>query len=145
VPSGNAPRRTSPTALQTEMGYASSMGFSTDELDLLDRTEEVEIETTGADGVAHRTIIWAVVDDGEVFIRSYRGPDARWYREALDHPAVAIAVDGRLLPAQAVPATDASSIERTSAALLRKYDGDPAAQRMVRDEILDLTLRLEPT
>jgi len=145
MPTVTAPGPVSPAASRVEMGYASSMGFSTDELDLLDRTEEVEIETTGADGVPHRTIIWAVVDDGEVFIRSYRGPKARWYREALERPAVAIAVDGRLLPAQALHANDASSIERTSAALLRKYAGDPAAQRMVRAEILDLTLRLEPT
>lgn len=120
------------------------MGFSTDELDLLDRTEEVEIETTSEDGAVHRTIIWAVVDDGEVFIRSYRGPQARWYREALAHPAVAIVVDGRRLPAQAVHVPDAPSIERTSAALLRKYANDPAAQAMVAPQLLDLTLRLDP-
>ena len=126
------------------MGYASSMGFSTDELDLLDRTEEVEIETTADDGAVHRTIIWAVVADGEVFIRSYRGPQARWYREALAHPAVAIGVDGRRLPARAVHATDAPSIERTSAAISSKYANDPAAQAMVAPELLDLTLRLDP-
>jgi len=127
------------------MGYASSMGFSTDELDLLDRTEEIEIETTADDGVVHRTIVWAVVADGEVFVRSYRGPKARWYREALEHPVVAIGVDGRRLPAQATHATDAPSIERTSAALLRKYANDPAAKAMVRPDILDLTIRLERT
>lgn len=127
------------------MGYASTMGFSADELDLLDRTDEVEIETTAGDGDVHRTIIWAVVDDGEVFIRSYRGPRARWYREALEHPAVAIGIADRRLPAQAIPATDASSIERTSTALLRKYANDPAAKAMVRPEVLDLTLRLDPT
>lgn len=125
------------------MGYASGMGFSEDELDAIDRTEEVEIETTGADGVTHRTIIWAVVDDGEVFIRSYRGPDARWYREALAHPSVALTADGQRLPAEAIPAHDAGAIERTSAGLVRKYSGDPATPRMVRPEVLDLTLRLE--
>jgi hypothetical protein len=43
-----------------------------------------------------------------------------------------------------VPATDADSVARVSAALERKYDGDPAAKSMVRDEILDTTLRLDP-
>ena len=121
------------------------MGFSQDELDLLDRTQEVEIETSGTGGAMHRTVIWAVVDGDSVFIRSYRGPDARWYREALADPSVALHVDGQRLPASAIPAADPDSIERTSAGLLQKYAGDPAASRMVRPELLDLTLRLERT
>lgn len=125
------------------MGYPSGMGYSEDELDLIDRTEEVEIETSGTAGAIHRTIIWAVVDDDAVFIRSYRGPHARWYREALADPSVALHVDGRRLPATAIPASDPSSIERTSAGLLRKYAGDPAAKAMVRPDLLDLTIRLE--
>ncbi len=119
------------------------MGYSQEELDLIARTEEVEIETSDGVGAVHRTIIWAVVDDGAVFVRSYRGPHARWYREAQSNPAVALHIDDRRLPARAVPAADAASIERTSAGLLRKYVGDPAAKRMVRPEVLDLTFRLE--
>jgi hypothetical protein len=119
------------------------MGFSQDELDLIDRTEEVEIETSAADGATHRTIIWAVVDGESVFIRSYRGPDARWYREALAHPSVALHVGAQRLPATAALAIDPDSIERTSTGLLRKYSGDPAAAGMVRPELLDLTLRLD--
>jgi hypothetical protein len=127
------------------MGYAWRMGFSEDELDLIDRTEEVEIETTGADGVAHRIIIWAVVDGGDVFIRSYRGPNARWYREALANPAVALVVDGRRMPADAVLAADAASIDRCSAGLVRKYAKDPATPSMIRPEVIDLTIRLDRT
>lgn len=125
------------------MGYPSGMGYSQDELDLIDRTEEVEIETNGAEGAVHRTIIWAVVDGGAVFVRSYRGPHARWYREALADSSVALHVDGRRLPARAVPASAPASVERTSAGILRKYASDPAAKSMVRPELLDLTLRLE--
>ena len=121
------------------------MGFSQDELDLIDRTEEVEIETSARGGASHRTIIWAVVDGDSVLIRSYRGANARWYREALADPSVALHVGGQRLPATAVPATDPDSIERTSAGLERKYAGDPATPRMVRPEVLDLTLRLERT
>jgi hypothetical protein len=125
------------------MGYPSGMGYSEAELDLIDRTEEVEIETNGPDGAVHKTVIWAVVDDGAVFIRSYRGANARWYREALADPSVALHIDGQRLPARAVPASDPPSIERTSNGILRKYAGDPAAKSMVQPELLDLTLRLE--
>ena len=125
------------------MGYPSGMGYRDDELDLIDRTEEVEIETHDPEGAVHKTIIWAVVDDGAVFVRSYRGPQARWYREALADPSVALHVDGQRLPVTAVLADDPDSIERTSNGILRKYAGDPAAKSMVRPELLDLTLRLE--
>jgi hypothetical protein len=127
------------------MGYPSGMGFSQDELDLIDRTEEVEIETSAGDGAVHRTIIWAVVDGDSVFVRSYRGANARWYREALSNPSVALNVDGRRLPTTAVPAPDPDSIERTSAGFVRKYPHDPATPRMNRAEVLDLTFRLERT
>jgi hypothetical protein len=125
------------------MGYAfGDMGFSQDELDVIDRAREVDIETHGATG-SHRATVWAIVDRGAVFVRSYYGPRSRWYREALADPAVAIAVDGRRVPATASPATDPHSIERTSAGLSRKYAGDPATPRMNRAEVLDLTLRLD--
>jgi hypothetical protein len=121
------------------------MGFSQEDLDLIDRTDEVEIETTGADGVVHRTIVWAVVEDRDVYVRSYKGPNARWYREALATPATALHVSGERLPIRAVLAADPASIARCSAGILHKYANDPAAASMVRPELLDLTLRLERT
>ena len=125
------------------MGYPSGMGYSQDELDLIDRTQEVEIETSSPSGDTHRTVVWAVVDGDSVFIRSYRGANARWYREALADGSVALHVEGQRIPARAVPAHDPASIERTSAGFLRKYPNDPATPRMVRPEVLDLTFRLE--
>ena len=126
------------------MGYPFGMCYSQEELDLIHRTTEVEIETSGAHA-AHRTIVWAVVDQDSVFVRSYRGPRARWYREALSNPSVALHVDGRRLPARAIPAPDPASIERTSAGILRKYPDSPAVQSMIRPEVLGLTFRLDRT
>jgi hypothetical protein len=120
------------------------MRFEPGELALLDETEEVRIETTPPDGPAHRTIIWVVVDGDDVFIRSVNGATARWYREAVADPAVAIHVGGRTLPARAVAATDPSSVQRTSYALTRKYAADPALRLMLIPEIFDTTLRLTP-
>jgi hypothetical protein len=120
------------------------MSFARDELDALEAAEEVEIETQAPEGPVHRTTIWAVADDGDVFIRSYRGPTARWYREALANPAVAIHVDGRRLPTTAIAATDPDSIERATEALRAKYAGDPGLPGMVAPENLETTLRLEP-
>lgn len=119
------------------------MPFSRDDLDRIDRARTVRIETSRPDGPVHSTIIWVVVDGDDVFVRSWRGPGARWYREAVANPTVAIRVGKERIPARAIPATDPDPVARASAGLLRKYDGDPAAASMVRDEILDTTLRLE--
>ena len=121
------------------------MSFADDDLARLEAAQEVEIETQAPGKPARRTPIWVVVDGSEAFIRTYKGPDSRWYRDAMANPAVAIHVDGRRLAATAIPATDPDSIERTSSGFLRKYADDPASKAMVAPDVLETTLRLEPT
>jgi hypothetical protein len=110
----------------------------------VDRAREVEIETRRAeDAPVHRTTIWAVVDDGEVYVRSLKGTSGRWYRELMAEPAAVLHVQGDAVPVQAVQATDPESIERTSDALRRKYADSRALDSMVDDDILETTIRLE--
>jgi hypothetical protein len=120
------------------------MSFSSEDLARLDAAKEVEIETQAPDKESRRTTVWIVVDDEDAFIRTYRGPKSRWYRDAIANPAVAVHVDGRRLPATAIPATDPASIDRTSAGFRRKYRGDPSAEAMTAPELHETTLRLEP-
>lgn len=121
------------------------MSFGSEDLRRIADAVEVEIETQAPDGPVHRTVIWIVVDGEDAFIRSYRGPTARWYREALANPAVGLHVGGRRLAATAISATDPDSIERTSDALRRKYPKDSGLGGMVAAANLGTTLRLEPT
>lgn len=115
-----------------------------DILDLFARTEEVDIETRADDGTVHRTIIWVVVTDDIAWIRSYRGPTARWYREAIARSDVAIVADGRRVEVRVVPAADDASVEACSRGLWAKYEDDPATVAMVSLPNLPTTLRLEP-
>jgi len=125
--------------------YPDAMPFDNDDLRAIDRAKEIEVETSaGPDSEVHRTITWVVVDGDDVFVRSWRGVTARWFREALANPNIAIHIDGRRVAARAVPARDPGSIARTSAGLVKKYDGDTSTPSMVRDEILETTLRLDP-
>lgn len=111
----------------------------------IDTEREVEIETRrGADAPPHRTVIWAVVDDGDVFVRSLKGPHGRWYRELVANPTAVIHVRGEAAPVQAVQATDPDSIERTNEALRRKYSDSRALASMLADDILETTVRLDP-
>lgn len=118
--------------------------FSPDVIERIDHHLEVRIETRSGAGDVHRTVIWAVVDSGEVFIRSYNGATARWYREVLAGLEAAIWLGDERIPIRVTEATEAGDIARCSRVLQSKYAGDPATPQMVRPEILDTTLRVEP-
>ena len=120
------------------------MSLSPADLLAIEAAQEVRIETRAADGTVHRTIIWVVVEDGRIYIRSVNGATARWYREALARPDVALHVRRERLPFRAVPATDASSIAACSAGLERKYRGSYSVRAMLAPSVLDTTLRLDP-
>jgi len=121
------------------------MSFEPGVLRLLAEAREVRIETQRPGSALHSTIIWVVVDGDDVFIRSWRGAGARWYREAVSNPQVGLVVDGQGVPATAVPATDGESIRRCSEGFLTKYRKSKSAQSMVAEDILNTTLRLEPS
>jgi hypothetical protein len=111
----------------------------------IEAVDEVDIETRRSeDAPVHRTTIWAVVDGGDVFVRSRRGTAGRWYREVMAGPTAVLHVAGESIAVRGVAAEDAPSIERATAAYRRKYAGSPYLASMVRDEILDTTVRLEP-
>jgi hypothetical protein len=112
----------------------------------IDEAREVEIETRQAeDAPVHRTTIWAVVDQGEVFVRSLKGARGRWYRELVAQPDAAVLhARGEAFPVQAVEAADPASVERTSEALRRKYSDSRALESMLADDILETTVRLDP-
>jgi hypothetical protein len=125
--------------------YGAQVSFDRGDLDLLAGSREIRIETRRPDGPVHSAIIWVVVDGEDVFIRSWLGARARWYREAVANPAVTIVTGDRRLPAVAANATDPDSIRRCSNGFLTKYRKSKSAQSMVAEDILDTTLRLEPS
>jgi hypothetical protein len=111
----------------------------------IDAAREIEIETRASDDAsAHRTTIWAVVDGDDVFVRSYRGNEGRWYREISEHPDAVIDVDGESQPVRAIPAPDRESVQRASDGYRRKYSDSSVVDSIMTDEVLPTTLRLEP-
>src|SRR5919107_5218538 len=121
--------------------------FDPEILGLLDDTELVYIETRrDGDSPEHRTIIWVVVVEGEVFVRSVRGAKGRWYREISSNPEGALHVHNDRLPVRAAPATEEATVDVVSAAFRSKYQRSSAAstEAMVRPETIPTTLKLSP-
>ncbi len=119
------------------------MAISDDQLALLDETQEVHVETSSDRGTT-KTIIWIVVVDGQVYVRSVRGEPGRWYQRALTNPRVSIHVGDHAIDFRAVSVEGPGEIEAVTQALRDKYPPGGSLDQMTRDEVLDTTLRLEP-
>lgn len=119
------------------------MSFRNVDLELIAATREVSIETRAGNRV-FRTIIWVAVDEENVYVRSVRGKAGRWYQRAIANPEVALNVGTSRIPARVIHASDIESAGRASEAFRRKYRKGRSLDAMVRSEVLDTTLRLEP-
>jgi hypothetical protein len=118
--------------------------FDESDLDLLAGREEIRVETRSTSGEVHKTIVWPLVHERVVYLRSYKGSVGRWYREAIADPAIALLFDRRRVPARAVPATDDASVEACSAALRAKYPRSYSLEAMLTPWVLPTTMRIEP-
>jgi hypothetical protein len=116
--------------------------FDPDTLRALRDVDEVTIRTDKR--AANAVPIWVVVDGDDAFVRSVLGSRGRWYRDLAAGGLATLDVAGQGLAVRAIPASDAAAIERASREYLRKYRGSPYAQAMVKAEVLQATLRLEP-
>ena len=122
--------------------------FSADDLRLLERADEVTIETPRAGREQpRRTIVWIVVDAGTVYVRSVRGVDGAWYKAASGGAPARLDAGSKTWPIRLAAANSADEISRVSAAIeakyLQRWPGPTAA--MLRPEVLSTTLRVEPT
>jgi len=114
-------------------------------IERFESTDTVEIETRSAKGTKHLIPIWIVVVDAVPYVRSVRGPAGRWYRELLARGEGAVVAGGKRTPVRATHGRSTAVIEAVSAALRKKYAGTGQSLRsMLRDEVLDTTVRLDP-
>lgn len=119
------------------------MTLTSEQLALIDRTREVRVETFSTSGSV-KTVIWIVVVDGTVYVRSVRGDDGHWYQRALANPLLAIHVGDERIEFRAIHVSDPDEIVAVSNALREKYPAGGSLDRMTRAGVLDNTLRLEP-
>ena len=126
---------------------AEQRQFSPDALRTLNAAEEVQIEPRSVDGRSGQPVtIWVIVVDGDVYVRSYKGPQGRWYQSLLTRPDGVLHADGQAIPFRAIKVEDAQTIARVSEAYRRKYERlwPSETADMLRDEVLPTTLKLEP-
>ena len=82
--------------------------FDADTLRELRDVQEVAIRTEKHP--KSTVVIWVVVADDEVFVRSWRGAKGRWYRDLAAGGPATLEVAGSRLAVQALPASDQAEV-----------------------------------
>jgi hypothetical protein len=131
-----------PLAIHLGKGRLMPGRFDTAGLRALRDLPEIRIRSGSQSG--RGVVIWAVVVGDDVFVRSFRGPNASWCKAIVATGQAALEIGDRLIAVRAIPIAEPGTITAVSDAYLAKYATSPYAKEMVRDEILPTTLRLEP-
>lgn len=114
-------------------------------IELINATEEVDIETTSSSGKPVRATIWILTDGRDVYVRSLKGTDGQWYRDLVARPDGAVYIQGQRIPIRAVVANDPSTIALVSDLFRSKYGHYRAStDAMLQPHTLEATLRLDP-
>jgi hypothetical protein len=121
-------------------------GWTPQQLEHINAEGEVEIATALQDGGLRRpVIVWIVRDGDDLFVRSYRGPSALWYRGALLKPEGNLIVGTREHAVRFEPATPDRN-DQIDAAYRDKYGryGASYIAAMTSPEVRATTLRIVP-
>ncbi|MBO2451272.1 DUF2255 family protein [Actinomadura barringtoniae] len=119
--------------------------WSNDDLERLGDANEIQIAPENGNGETHRPItIWIVRHDDDLFVRSARGPEGRWYRTAGTTHRGRIHAAGLTRDVTFADETDPAVNDQIDAAYLAKYGSTPWAEPMTRPGPRDTTLRLTP-
>jgi hypothetical protein len=115
--------------------------FDAATLTLFHDANEVRIRPPGT---SRGIIIWIVAVGDALFVRSFLGPDAGWYKSVRAKGEATLEHGRRKVAVRASAVADRKTIDAVSQAYLAKYASSSYAPKMVRDEILQTTLRVEP-
>lgn len=113
------------------------------DLAALDRASEIRVAGRRNDGSLRTlVIVWHVVVDGALFVRSVRGSSGQWFRGVAHHHEGAISWNGATRDARFIP--DSSADTAIDAAYFAKY-GDGAPTHSITSAAATVTtLRVEP-
>ena len=116
-----------------------------DTLDLIRRTADLYVSPLRPDGRTYGTPTrtWALVVDGQVYVRAAHGPTSSWYQAAITQQAGRIRVDNQDYDVTfaAAPAHVAQALD---AAYADKYPGSTAVAIMQGDEPTAATVVITP-
>ncbi|WP_353719870.1 DUF2255 family protein [Dyadobacter sp. 676] len=117
--------------------------FSAEELKKIDQADDLKISPLRSDGVTFGTPtwIWAVVVDGDLYVRAYNGKNSSWYQSAVQRKAGRIHAAGMVEDVifENVPSDLDNAIDEAYKA---KYSSSPYLPPMISEGPKRATIRI---
>lgn len=120
------------------------MTWTTEDLDRIGGTGEVDIATVRRDGTLRSYLpVWNVRVGDDLYVRSYRGPGGSWFRQVRNHPHAHIR--GRGFERRvSFEEADGGLRGAVDAAYRDKYGSGMYVDAIIAPAAADTTLRLIP-
>lgn len=117
--------------------------WTDEDLARLGRTSEVRVAGRRADGSSRTlTIVWHVVVDGNLYLRSVNGPDGQWYRGVAHHFEGFLEWAGATR--EAAFTLDHSHDEEIDVAFIAKYGNGSPTRAITSPLAKQTTMRVDP-
>ncbi len=121
--------------------------WTKDELEKIEKTDELNLHSTRRDGTLRNPVtMWVVRVGDDLYVRAYKGRSGPWFRGVLTRHEGRIDCGGVEKEVTFVEEVDPDMIEKVSQTFLNKYRSyDPQWVRpMVTPEARQATLKLVP-
>ena len=103
--------------------------------------EEIDLKPAGT---SRAVTIWIVRAGEDIYVRSFRGADGRWFQSFRANPRASVMYGGGDLEVRGEPVSDEDINRAIDAAYLEKYRTSQYAGSMVTPEVAATTMRLLP-
>lgn len=121
--------------------------FTTEELQSIDKADDLKISPFREDGKTYGTPtwIWEVVVDDNLYVRAYNGKNGRWYQSAIQQKAGRIHAAGMVKDVIFEPVHNNTTLNnKIDEAYKAKYSNSPYLPPMISSRAKEATVRIIP-
>jgi hypothetical protein len=120
--------------------------FTAEELERIDKADDLKISPFREDGITYGTPtwIWAVIVNGDLYVRAYIGQNSRWYKSAIKQKAGRIHAVGMIKEVNFETVLGDDINKQIDDAYKKKYKGSPYLSHMISNRASEATVRIIP-
>lgn len=120
--------------------------FTTEELNAIDKADDLKIAPFRADGKTYGTPtwIWEVVVHGNLYVRAYYGKESSWYQSAIQQKAGKIIAAGMTREVFFETVNDEQINQEIDEAYRTKYANSPYMMHMIGNQSRQATIKINP-
>ena len=117
--------------------------FKSEEINKIDKADDLKISPLRSDGTTYGTLtwIWAVVVNGDLYVRAYSGISSTWYQSGIKQKAGRIHAAGMIKDVLFEAVTGNINVQ-IDEAYKKKYNDSPYLQAMISDRARSATVRI---